>query len=104
MKLKVLIRPDQRGGFSATLPNLPGCESHGLTVQETLVKLREVATGWLETAFQDLDVEVTPDEQDSHALAEARKIQIPRERLLELCEKRRPPAGWFEEELKRPTG
>lgn len=52
MKLKVLIHPDETGGFWAEVPALPGCVSEGETLEETLANIREAAEGWLEVAAE----------------------------------------------------
>ena len=48
MKLKVLISPEPVGGYSASVPALPGCYSQGDTRQDALDNIREAAELWLE--------------------------------------------------------
>ena len=48
MKLKVVIRPETGGGYSASLPAMPGCHSQGDTLEETLANIREAADLWIE--------------------------------------------------------
>ena len=48
MKLKVLIIPEPVGGFSASVPALPGCYSQGDTREDALDHIREAAELWLE--------------------------------------------------------
>jgi len=50
MKLKVVVRPAEEGGFWAVVPVLPGCVSEGETLEETLANIREAAEGWMEVA------------------------------------------------------
>ena len=52
MQLKVVIEPDESGGFVAHVPALPGCWSQGEPCQEVLDNIREAAEGGLE-AQQD---------------------------------------------------
>jgi antitoxin HicB len=52
MKLKVLVRAESVGGYSASVPALPGCHSEGETLEETLANIREAA---------ELCLEVTAD-------------------------------------------
>lgn len=50
MKLKVVIHPEQEGGFSVAVPALPGCYSSGESLDEALTNIRDAALGWLEAA------------------------------------------------------
>jgi antitoxin HicB len=52
MKLKVLLRSEDVGGYSISVPALPGCHSQGETVAEALANIREAAELWLEVAGQ----------------------------------------------------
>ncbi len=52
MKLKVLLRSEDVGGYSVSVPALPGCHSQGETVAEALANIREAAELWLEVAGQ----------------------------------------------------
>jgi predicted RNase H-like HicB family nuclease len=48
MKLKVLLRSESVGGYSASVPALPGCHSQGETIDEARANIREAAELWLE--------------------------------------------------------
>jgi len=48
MKLKVLIHAESVGGYSVSVPALPGCHSQGETREEALTNIREAAELWLE--------------------------------------------------------
>ena len=48
MKLRVLIRAESVGGYSVSVPALPGCYSEGDTLEEALTNIREAAELWLE--------------------------------------------------------
>lgn len=48
----VLPEPDV-GGYSASIPALPGCHTQGETFDEVRANLREAATGWLAVAHED---------------------------------------------------
>ncbi len=52
MKLKVLVRQEANGGYSVSVPALPGCHSQGETLDEALVNIREAADLWLEVAAE----------------------------------------------------
>lgn len=46
--LTALIWPEpEAGGFSATIPALPGCQTQGETLEEVQANLKEAAEGWL---------------------------------------------------------
>ena len=46
----VLLYPEADGGFSVTVPALPGCFTQGDTVDEALANAREATELWLEVA------------------------------------------------------
>jgi predicted RNase H-like HicB family nuclease len=48
----VRAEPDV-GGYSASIPALPGCHTQGETLDEVLANLREAAQGWLAVAHDD---------------------------------------------------
>ena len=48
----VRAEPDA-GGFSASIPALPGCHTQGETLDEVRANLREAAEGWLVVAHED---------------------------------------------------
>jgi predicted RNase H-like HicB family nuclease len=41
------------GGYSASIPALPGCHTQGETLDEVRGNLREAAEGWLAAAHDD---------------------------------------------------
>ena len=52
--LTAIIRPEpDAGGYSATIPALPGCHTQGETLDEVRANLREAAEGWLAVAQDD---------------------------------------------------
>lgn len=48
MKLKVLVKPEAVGGYSVSVPALPGCYSEGETLDEAMSNIREAAELWIE--------------------------------------------------------
>jgi predicted RNase H-like HicB family nuclease len=72
MKLKVLLRPEPVGGYSVSVPALPGCYSQGETREEALENIREAAELWLEVAG---DTAVTRAEEEE-AGAELQEIEL----------------------------
>ncbi len=52
--LTALVRPEPEvGGYSASIPALPGCHTQGETLDEVRANLREAAEGWLAVAHDD---------------------------------------------------
>jgi len=48
MKFKVMLTPCEEGGFTATVPALPGCISEGDTREEALANIREAIEFYFE--------------------------------------------------------
>jgi predicted RNase H-like HicB family nuclease len=48
----VRAEPDV-GGYSASIPALPGCHTQGETLDDIRANLREAAEGWLAVAHED---------------------------------------------------
>jgi predicted RNase H-like HicB family nuclease len=55
MKFKVLFRPESVGGFSGSVPAMPGCHSQRETREEALANIREAAELWLEVTADAAD-------------------------------------------------
>lgn len=52
--LAAIVRPEpEAGGYSASVPALPGCHTQGETLDEVRANLREAAEGWLAVAHED---------------------------------------------------
>ncbi len=52
MKYKVVVEPQEEGGYSVYVPALPGCVSQGETVDEALDNIREAIEVYLESLKQ----------------------------------------------------
>jgi len=52
MKLKILVRPEADGGYSVSVPAMPGCHSQGETLDEALANIREAADLWTEVVAE----------------------------------------------------
>lgn len=53
MKLRVVLEPSEDGGFTATVPVLPGCISEGDTKEEALRNIEEAIRLYLESVDDD---------------------------------------------------
>ena len=58
MKLSVVIEPSDEGGYTATVPVLPGCISEGDTREEALANIQEAIQLYLEPIDDDVAVSV----------------------------------------------
>ena len=47
-----VLTPEDEGGFSAEIPEFPGCYAEGETTEEALKNLEEVALAWLEAELE----------------------------------------------------
>jgi len=54
MKLQVVLEPSEDGGFTATVPALPGCISEGETREEALRNIEEAVLLYLEPVEDDV--------------------------------------------------
>ena len=54
MKIRVVLEPSDEGGFTATVPSLPGCISEGNTREEALKNIHEAIQLYLEPIEDDL--------------------------------------------------
>ncbi|MDO8599684.1 MAG: type II toxin-antitoxin system HicB family antitoxin [bacterium] len=45
----VLFRPEPEGGFTAIVPSLPGCVTHGRTLEEAERMIADAVEGYLES-------------------------------------------------------
>jgi predicted RNase H-like HicB family nuclease len=54
MTLQVVLEPSEEGGFTASVPSLPGCISEGDTREEALRNIREAIELYLEPVDDDL--------------------------------------------------
>ena len=55
MNLRVILEPSDEGGFTATVPSLPGCISEGDTRDEAIANINEAIELYLEPIEDDLD-------------------------------------------------
>ena len=65
MKLRVILEPSEEGGYTATVPALPGCISEGDTKEEALRNIREA-----------IELYVEPVEDDASLSPDAEQLEI----------------------------
>ena len=53
MKLQIVLEPSEEGGYTVTVPALPGCISEGDTRDEALNNIQEAIRLYLETVEDD---------------------------------------------------
>jgi antitoxin HicB len=64
LDFKVLLEPDEDGGYVVVCPSLPGCYSQGETVEEALANIREA----IELCIDDLQEQGEPIPDPSNVL------------------------------------
>ena len=50
---QVLLHPEETGGYSVTVPSLPGCFSEGETIEEALAMIKEAIELHIECLVAD---------------------------------------------------
>ena len=50
MVLNIVLEPSEEGGYTATVPALPGCISEGDTIEEAMANIREAIELCVEVA------------------------------------------------------
>lgn len=54
MKLQVLLEPSEAGGYTVSVPSLPGCISEGESIEDALSNIREAIALYLEPTEDSL--------------------------------------------------
>nr|VFJ52997.1 MAG: HicB_like antitoxin of toxin-antitoxin system [Candidatus Kentron sp. FM]VFJ53297.1 MAG: HicB_like antitoxin of toxin-antitoxin system [Candidatus Kentron sp. FM]VFJ62495.1 MAG: HicB_like antitoxin of toxin-antitoxin system [Candidatus Kentron sp. FM]VFJ62983.1 MAG: HicB_like antitoxin of toxin-antitoxin system [Candidatus Kentron sp. FM]VFK09784.1 MAG: HicB_like antitoxin of toxin-antitoxin system [Candidatus Kentron sp. FM] len=54
MKLKAVLEPGDEGGYTISVPALPGCISEGDTREQALINIREAIDLYLEPVDDDM--------------------------------------------------
>jgi predicted RNase H-like HicB family nuclease len=49
VKYKIVLEPQEEGGYTVYVPALPGCVSQGETVEEAMDNVKEAITVYLES-------------------------------------------------------
>jgi antitoxin HicB len=50
---EVVLQPEEEGGFSVSVPDLPGCHTQGETREEALAMAKEAIEGYLEALEEE---------------------------------------------------
>lgn len=50
---RILLTPEEEGGFSVSVPALPGCFTQGETVEEAIQMAREAISVYIESLEED---------------------------------------------------
>jgi predicted RNase H-like HicB family nuclease len=53
MRLRIVLEPSEEGGYTASVPSLPGCISEGNSRDEALINIREAIELYLEPVDDD---------------------------------------------------
>lgn len=53
MKLQIILEPSDEGGYTVTVPSLPGCISEGDTKEEAINNIKEAIELYLEPVEDD---------------------------------------------------
>ncbi len=51
LQFNVVFRPEKEGGFTATVPLLPGCVSYGKTLSEAKKMIADAIDGYIFSKF-----------------------------------------------------
>ncbi|MEL4895039.1 type II toxin-antitoxin system HicB family antitoxin [Crocosphaera sp. Alani8] len=51
LKYPISIYPEDEGGYTALIPDLPGCMTQGETLEEVVINIEEARELWIETVY-----------------------------------------------------
>lgn len=51
LKYSISIYPEEEGGYTAMIPDLPGCMTQGETLGEVVMNIEEARQLWIETVY-----------------------------------------------------
>jgi predicted RNase H-like HicB family nuclease len=63
---KVILEPQEEGGYTVTVPSLPGCISEGDTYDEALANIRDA----IELYLESLQADGLPIPEETHLIVE----------------------------------
>jgi len=58
----IMLRPEPEGGFTATVPALPGCVTYGRTLSEAREMAKDAISGYIESLKKHKEPIPTDDE------------------------------------------
>jgi len=47
------LQPEPEGGYTVTVPSLPGCISYGETFEKAMEMIKDAMEGWLDVAREE---------------------------------------------------
>ena len=59
LRYTVLMEQNEDGGYTVTVPSLPGCVSEGSTWEEALAHIEEAIAGYVEVARETRQTSIT---------------------------------------------
>ncbi|MFA4953393.1 MAG: type II toxin-antitoxin system HicB family antitoxin [Candidatus Pacearchaeota archaeon] len=54
MEIKIVLEPQEEGGYTVFVPSLPGCISQGETVEKCIENVKEAIELWIEPDENDI--------------------------------------------------
>jgi len=51
LKYPMSVYPEEEGGYTIMIPDLPGCISEGETLEEAFININEAKELWIETVY-----------------------------------------------------
>ena len=61
-RYNIMLRPEPEGGFTAVVPALPGCVTHGRTLKEAREMARDAVAGYIASLRKHNEPVPTDDE------------------------------------------
>lgn len=52
-KYPIILIPEEEGGYSVIVPDLPGCATQGETAEEAFAMAKDAIAGWIEVTLDD---------------------------------------------------
>lgn len=53
-EMEVIVEPNDEGGYTASVPSIPGCVSKGATIDEVIKNLKEAIRLYLEKVMAEV--------------------------------------------------